>query len=141
MKIILLNKITPNTLIPSQIRLVCAINVVLKIMVYQFNDMLHKIFLQLPDFTKFQVSFLSCLSTQINIARIMTQADQHVKLSEEKENWIIQNRNNPALLTFIDFQEAYNSINREKLLEQLMSNFRNYQQEIQFLRWNLFASL
>lgn len=127
-KLIPLNKVHPNVPTALQMRPIVATNVLFKILELRFSDELHEKFWNLKGFALSQFGFLRNMNTQAQIYNLLNQATQGWKRPQGKMLHCHQPSLNPLLpkydpdhhyIIFIDFKEAYNSINMGLLYEMM----------------------
>ena len=108
-------------------RPIVATNVLFKILELRFSDELHLKFWNLKGFAQSQFGFLRQMSTQAQIFNLLNQAICGWKRSPGKQlhrhqpSQLPGIRYNPphSYIIFVDFKEAYNSINMNLLFERM----------------------
>ena len=127
-KLVPLNKVHPQVPSVHQMRPIVATNVLFKILELRFSDELHNKFWNLGGFALSQFWFLGNMSTQAQIFNLLNQVTQgwnrptgkklHRHVSSQLQEQV---RYNPLhnYIIFVDFKEAYNSINMSLLFERM----------------------
>jgi len=109
-------------------RPIIATNVLFKVLELRFTDKLHHRFWGLRGFALSQFGFLRQMNTQAQIFNLLNQATDGWRRSQGKKlhrhfssQFSQQIKYNPShnYLIFIDFKEAYNSINMALLYEKM----------------------
>lgn len=127
-KLIPLNKVHPQAPTVNQMRPIVATNVLFKVLELRFSEELHLKFWNLKGFAQSQFGFLRQMSTQAQIYNLLNQATLGWKRSHGKQlhrhqsSQLSEIRYNPPhnYIIFIDFKEAYNSINMNLLYERML---------------------
>ncbi len=127
-KLIPLNKVHPEVPSVSQMRPIVATNVLFKILELRFSEELHLKFWKLGGYALSQIGFLKNMNTQAQIYNLLSQITKDWKRFRRKKLHLHQPSLNPLLpqynpehnyIIFIDFKEAYNSINMGLLYEMM----------------------
>ncbi len=127
-KLVPLNKVHPEIPKVSQMRPIVATNVLFKILELRFSDELHRKFWNLKGFALSQFGFLRGMNTQAQIYNLLNQVTQGWIHLPGKKLHFHELSLDPRLpkynplhhyVIFIDFKEAYNSINMGLLYEMM----------------------
>ena len=141
-KLVPLNKVHPQVPTVQQMRPIVATNVLFKILELRFSDELHRKFWNLRGFALSQFGFLRNMSTQAQIYNLLSQVTKgwsrlpgkrlHRHFSSQFQNQV---RYNPphSYVIFVDFKEAYNSINMGLLFEKMKEDKILRNDELVFL--------
>ncbi len=127
-KLVPLNKAHPQVPTKLQMRPIVATNVLFKILELRFTEDLQEKFWRLEGYALSQFGFLKHLSTQAQICNLLSQVTSEWKRShlQHLHRHIPSldprlNRYNPChnYIIFVDYKEAYNSINMSLLFEKM----------------------
>ncbi len=130
-KLIPLNKAHPKVPKCEEMRPIVATNVVFKILELRFSEELQLAFWKLDGFATSQYGFLRHMNTQAQIFNLLDQVTLGWKKEEHARNYYHTASLHPQLpkynpphnfLIFIDFKQAYNSINMSILYERMIQD-------------------
>ncbi len=119
-KLVPLNKVHPCIPSANQMRPIVATNCIFKVIESRFLHDLQQKFWKLSGLAQSQCGFLPHMNTQVQIYSLLSQVTKDRKLIGTD---YIRNRNSSAEETFIlflDYEQAYNSINMQKLHERML---------------------
>jgi len=124
-KLVPLNKAHPKVPLPKQMRPIVVTNVIYKLIESRFNKPLHDAFWKLPEAGKAQFGFLRGMTCQAQIQRMLERIVEGYVQDMDSGVWHKSNPAPPNTISkgryglFIDFEQAFNSINRQKLYQQM----------------------
>ena len=127
-KLIPLNKVHPQVPAVSQMRPIVATNPLFKVLELRFAEELHQKFWELKGFALSQFGFLKLMSTQAQIFNLLHKVTQGwSRLPGQKLHKHSSLQFHPVIkynplhnyIIFIDFKEAYNSINMGLLFDRM----------------------
>ena len=127
-KLIPLNKVSPHVPKSKDMRPIVATNPIFKILELRFTEELQEKFWTLDGFATSQFGFLKGMSTQSQIYNILEQTTQGWARTPDSKHFKFQSALHPQLprynpkhnyLIFIDFRQAYNSVNLELLHKRM----------------------
>ena len=119
-KLVLLNKSHPYIPSVDQMRPIVATNAVFKLIEARFITKLQHAFWQLPGLAKAQCGFLPYMSTHVQIQRLLEQVTKAWKLAGQKYQKKETNTSaEETFALFVDFEQAYCSIDMKKLHERM----------------------
>ena len=135
-----LNKTHPNLPDKSQMRPIVVTSALFKVLELRFVDELRDAFDKLPPLSKGQVGFISGMSTHVNISRLCEQISQ--PYLRTVKNYIPAN-NGPnginqflrSFIIFIDYEQAYNSVNMGKLYNCMATSSTVSRESLDFIFW------
>ena len=128
MKLIPLNKNHPGIPTVNDMRPIFATSATFKILEKRFTDSLTNFYLRQGVGSRFQTGFLPGLSTQINLLRL---ADMFQNLIS---NGLPRKERTVPFVLFIDFRQAYNSINLARTFSMMIED--GYpEQDVTFMKW------
>ena len=133
-RLIPLNKVYPKVPTPSDMRPIVITNVIYKVMETRFLETLQEKFFALEGIAKSQLGFLPRMSTQSCILRLLQNLTS--EYTRHNNEWKLRNtasRNLKPYVLYIDFEQAYNSINLGRLKESLENNNILPLQELNFI--------
>lgn len=151
-RLIPLNKVHPNVPEPHQMRPIVVTNVLFKLLEMRLNDVLYEKFNLLPKISESQVGFIHGMSTQVNIKKLLDYVTKpyysdknkpgapYIRLSQAIPGYPLIHPSMRTYIVFIDYEQAFNSINMRKLFNR-MKNLKHQGQpmfdirELKFLFW------
>ncbi len=128
-KLIPLNKVHPKVPRCEDMRPIVATNAVFKFLELRFSEELQQAFWKLDGYAISQYGFLKHMNTQAQIFNLLNQVTLGWKKEEYSRRYLHTASLHPQLpkynpphnfLIFIDFKQAYNSINMKVLYEKMI---------------------
>lgn len=130
-KLVPLNKWHPEAPPPTGMRPIVVTICLFKLIELRFNDLLNTNFNLLPNLSMSQTGFIRGMSTQVNIKRLLDfvtgpyytdpyhPGSPYVRLSQAIPNYPLVSKNMRTYIIFIDYEQAYNSINMARLYQRM----------------------
>jgi len=139
-----LNKISPEIPSPKDMRPICATQCLFKLIEARFTYKLYNAYENLPNkISKAQVGFMPSMNTQVNLLRLFESVRKTFSSWPEKIPLVPaesqctgdQHTGFSSALLFIDYQAAYNSIDRKRLFDEIKKRNILNKDEADFLLW------
>ena len=113
-------------------------NTLFKVLESRFTEDLNQAFQRLPKLSYSQVGFVRGMTTHVNIVRLLSKITEGCLRGTKQ--WVIPdnsstNRNLKIIGLFIDYEQAYNSINLIKLAAKLKEKTSLDHNLIDFIFW------
>ena len=129
-KLVPLNKIFPKVPSKDDMRPICVTSSLFKLIEARFTAKLTQAFISLKDpLAKAQVGFIPQMSTQTNILRLLESIHQTFtnwpekipKVKLKNDHIGIAEEGYSSAILFLDYSQAYNSVNKHKLFGALVA--------------------